>query len=122
MTTEKKERENQKRDDLPEMRVGDTVKVHYRFIEKDKDRVQAFEGIVIARKGSGISETMTIRGLVAGEMMEKVIPVHSPNLQKVETIKRDRARKAKLYYLRNVAGKKVKLKRRVEKPTLKKEG
>lgn len=108
---------NQKRDDLPEMRVGDTIKMYYKFTEKDKERVQAFEGVIIARKGAGISQNIIIRGLVAGVMMEKIIPVHSPNIKKVETIKRGKVRRSKLYYLRNVAGKKAKLKRRIEKPS-----
>ncbi len=121
MTSEKREIKDQRRDDLPEMRVGDTIKIHYKFTEKDKERVQAFEGVVIARKGSGISETMTVRGPAAGVMMEKVIPVHSPNIQKVETVKRGKVRRAKLYFLRDVIGKKAKLKRRIEKPTPEKE-
>ena len=117
MTNEKREMKDQRRNDLPEMRVGDTIKVYYKFNEKDKERIQTFEGIVISRKGSGISETMIIRGPVVGVMMEKIIPVHSPNIQKVETIKKGKVRRAKLYYLRNVIGKKAKLKRRTEKST-----
>ncbi len=116
MTSEKKELKDQKREDLPEMRVGDTVKIYYKFTEKEKERVQAFEGVIISRKGAGISETMIIRGPAAGVMMEKIIPVHSPNIQKVETVKRGKVRRSKLYYLRDVVGKKAKLKRRIEKP------
>jgi large subunit ribosomal protein L19 len=116
MTNEKIEIKDQKRDDLPEMRVGDTIKVYYKFTEKDKERVQPFEGVIISRRGSGISETMIIRGPAAGTMMEKIIPVHSPNIQKVETVKRGKVRRAKLYFLRDVVGKKTKLKRRIEKP------
>ena len=121
MTSEKSEMKDQRRDDLPEMRVGDTIKIYYKFTEKDKERIQAFEGTVIARRGSGISETMTVRGPAAGVMMEKVIPVHSPKIQKVETIKRGKVRRAKLYYLRSVVGKKAKLKRKIEKPAPEKE-
>jgi len=117
MTTEKKEMKDQKRDDLPEIRVGDTIKVYYKFKEKDKERIQAFEGILISQRGSGISKTMIIRGPAAGVMMEKVIPVHSPNIQKIEIVKRGKVRRSKLYYLRGVIGKKAKLKRRIEKPT-----
>ncbi len=113
---------DQKRSDLPEMRVGDTIKVYYKFTEKDKERIQAFEGVIIARKGSGISENMIVRGPAAGVMMEKTIPVHSPNIQKVETVKRGKVRRSKLYYLRNVIGKKAKLKRRIEKTVSEEEG
>ncbi len=108
---------NQKREDLPEMQVGDTIKIYYKFSDKGKERVQAFEGVVIARKGAGISETMTVRGSAAGVMMEKIIPVHSPKIDRVETIKRGKVRRAKLYYLRNVVGKRARLKRKIEKPT-----
>jgi len=116
MTTEKREIKDQKRDDLPEIRVGDTIKVYYKFKEKDKERIQAFEGILISQRGSGISKTMIIRGPAAGVMMEKVIPVHSPNIQKIEIVKRGKVRRSKLYYLRGMIGKKAKLKRKIEKP------
>ncbi|MCD5384742.1 MAG: 50S ribosomal protein L19 [Candidatus Pacebacteria bacterium] len=108
---------DQIRTDLPEMSVGDTIKLYYKFTEKDKKRVQAFEGVIISRRGAGISENMTLRGPAAGVMMEKIIPVHSPNIDKVETIKRGKVRRSKLYYLRDVVGKKAKLKRRIEKPS-----
>jgi len=92
--------------------VGDTIKIYYKFKEKDKERVQPFEGIVIAKKGGGISETMTIRGSVANVMMERIIPVHSPNISKIELIKRGKIRRAKLYFLRDAIGKRARLKRK----------
>ncbi len=107
--------DTQIRSDLPKVEIGDTIKMYYKFTEKGKERVQAFEGIVISLKGAGISETMTMRGMAAGMIMEKIIPIHSPNIKKIETVKRGKVRRAKLYYLRNVVGKKAKLKRRVEK-------
>jgi large subunit ribosomal protein L19 len=106
----KKEEKN-----IPEVRIGYTIKIYYKFREKEKERVQAFEGVVIALNGSGISSTMTIRGSAAGEMMEKIIPIESPNIEKIEIIKKGKVRRAKLYYLRSVIGKKAKLKRKIEK-------
>ncbi len=117
MSNRKEESKNREKNDLSEIRIGDTIKLHYKFTEKDKERVQAFKGVVIARKGSGISENITVRGPVAGVMMEKIIPVYSPNIKKTEIIKKGKVRRAKLYYLRNVIGKKAKLKRRIEKPS-----
>lgn len=115
--TEKKQKNKKNEINVSDVRIGDTIKIYYKFKEKDKDkeRVQAFEGVVIARKGAGISETMTIRGVAAGFMMEKIIPVNSPNIQKIEIVKRGKVRRAKLYYLRAISGKKAKLKRRIEK-------
>ena len=114
---EKKQKNKKNEIGVADVRIGDTIKIYYKFKEKDKDkeRVQAFEGVVIARKGAGISETMTIRGVAAGFMMEKIIPVNSPNIQKIEIVKRGKVRRAKLYYLRAISGKKAKLKRRIEK-------
>lgn len=98
-----------------ELNIGDTIKINYRFTEKDKQRVQAFTGVIIAKKGTGISATMTIRGEASGVMMEKIIPLNSPNIQKIDVIKRSKVRRSKLYYLRNVVGKQAKLKRKIEK-------
>ena len=98
-----------------ELNIGDTIKINYRFTEKDKQRVQAFTGVIIAKKGAGISATMTIRGEASGVMMEKIIPLNSPNIQKIDVIKRSKVRRSKLYYLRNVVGKQAKLKRKIEK-------
>jgi large subunit ribosomal protein L19 len=107
--------ENELRSDLPENRVGDTIKIYYKFTEKGKERIQPFEGIIIAKKGSDISETMTIRGSVSGVMMEKIIPVNSPNIEKIEIVKKGKVRRAKLYYLRTAIGKRLRLKRRLNK-------
>lgn len=98
-----------------ELNIGDTIKINYRFTEKDKQRVQAFTGVIIAKKGTGISATMTIRGEASGVMMEKIIPLNSPNIQKIDVIKRSKVRRSKLYYLRNVVGKQAKLKRKIKK-------
>jgi large subunit ribosomal protein L19 len=105
----------------PEVRVGDTIKLYYKFKEKDKERVQPFEGIVIAKKGSGLSETMTIRGSVSKVMMERIIPVHSPNISRIETLKRGKVRRAKLYFLRSAVGKRARLKRKEISPVLEEE-
>jgi len=113
--------EEQIRNDLPEIRIGDTIKLYYKFIEKGKERVQPFEAVVIAKKGEGISTNMTLRGLASGVMMEKIIPMNSPNIAKIEIIKRSKVRKSKLYYLRNVFGKKAKLKRKDKTPKEKNE-
>jgi len=100
---------------IKKLNIGDTIKINYRFTEKDKQRVQAFTGVIIAKKGAGISATMTIRGEASGVMMEKIIPLNSPNIQKIDVIKRSKVRRSKLYYLRNVVGKQAKLKRKIEK-------
>ncbi len=118
--TEEKKQVKEIRDDLPEVRIGDTIKIYYKFTEKGKERIQPFEGIVISKKGGGISEMMTIRGSVSKFMMEKIIPVNSPHIQKIETIKRGKVRRAKLYYLRSAIGKRARLKRK-EDPVTKKE-
>ncbi len=100
------------RTDLPEVKIGDTIKIYYKFIEKGKERVQPFEGVVIRKKGSDVSETMTIRGSISGVKMERIIPMHSPNIEKIEIIKKGKVRRAKLYYLRTAIGKRLRLKRR----------
>ncbi len=115
MNTTKNFIEKDMRTDLPKVSVGDTIKVYYKFTEKGKERTQPFEGVVIRKKGSDISETMTIRGPVSGVMMEKIIPVHSPNIEKIETVKKGKVRRAKLYYLRTAIGKRLRLKRKEDK-------
>ena len=95
---------------VPEFRVGDTVNVGVRIIEGKKERVQAFEGVVISRKGSGISETFTVRRVAYGCGVEKTFPLHSPNVAKVELVRHGKVRRAKLYYLRSRVGKSAKLK------------
>ncbi len=100
---------------LPDFKVGDTISVHYRIIEGNKERVQVFTGTVIARKGSGASETVSIYRIAYGSAMERVIPLHSPKVSKIEIVKRGKVRKGKLYYLRGVFGKKAKIKERILK-------
>jgi len=95
-----------------DIRPGDTIKVHQKIKEKDKQRIQVFEGLVLARKhGKGISSTITVRKLVSGIGVERVFPLHSPNIEKIEIVKRGRVRRAKLYYLRKAKGRKARLKK-----------
>lgn len=89
---------------VPEFRVGDTVRVGVRIIEGKKERVQAFEGVVISRKGSGISETFTVRKMSGGIGVERIFPVHSPKLDSIEVVRKGKARRAKLYYVRDIVG------------------
>jgi len=96
--------------DIPPFRIGDTVRVSMRIKEGDKERVQAFEGIVIARRGSNTRETFTVRKISYGIGVEKIFPIHSPLINKIEVIKRGHVRKAKLYYLRGKKGKAAKIK------------
>jgi large subunit ribosomal protein L19 len=91
--------------DVPPFRPGDTVRVNVRVKEGEKERIQAFEGICIARRGSGVSETFTVRKISNGVGVERIFPVHSPMLAEVNVVRRGRVRRAKLYYLRNVTGK-----------------
>ncbi|MGC9797247.1 50S ribosomal protein L19 [Fervidobacterium riparium] len=98
--------------EVPQFRPGDTVRVHVRVREGDKERIQAYEGIVIAIRGSGVSKTFTVRRVAAGGIgVERIFPLYAPTIEKVEVIKKGRVRRAKLYYLRNVKGK-VKIKER----------
>ena len=101
------------KEELPQMNVGDTVRVHVKIKEGARERVQVFEGTIIARKHGGIEETFTVRRLSYGVGCEKVFPVHSPNIVKVETVRRGKVRRAKLYYLRSRLGKAAKVKERV---------
>ncbi len=89
---------------VAEFRVGDTVKVGVRIIEGKKERVQAFEGIVISRKGTGVSETFTVRKMSSGIGVERTFPVHSPKLDSIEVTRKGKARRAKLYYARDIVG------------------
>lgn len=89
---------------IPEFRVGDTVNVGVRIIEGKKERVQAYEGIVISRKGEGISETFTVRKISGGVGVERTFPIHSPKLDSITVTRKGKARRAKLYYARNVIG------------------
>ena len=102
-------RENLKAE-VPQYNVGDTVKVFVKVIEGTKERLQAFEGIVIAKRHGGISETFTVRRLSFGIGVERTFPVHSPKIAKIEVVKRGKVRRAKLYYLRTRTGKAAKVK------------
>ena len=97
----------------PDVTVGDTVRVHLRVKEGNRERIQVFEGTVIAKKHGGINETFTVRRISYGVGCEKVFPVHSPTIVSVETIRRGKVRRAKLYYLRDRVGKKAKVKERI---------
>lgn len=102
--------QTQRRDDIPVFDPGDTVKVHVKVIENNRERVQIFQGHVIARQGSGIRETFTVRKLSFGVGVERTFPVHSPKLERIEVVTRGDVRRAKLYYLRDRVGKSAKIK------------
>jgi large subunit ribosomal protein L19 len=105
--------QDQLKKDLPEIRPGDTVKIHQKVKEGDKDRIQVFEGVIIARKhGKGMSATITVRKVVEGVGVEKIFPIHSPSIAKIEVVRSGKVRRSKLYYLREARGKKAKLKKR----------
>jgi large subunit ribosomal protein L19 len=93
------------RKDLPPFRPGDTLRVAVRVKEGDKERIQAFEGVCIARRGSGVSETFTVRKISNGVGVERIFPVHSPMIAEISVLRRGRVRRAKLYYLRHLTGK-----------------
>ena len=96
--------------DLPEIGVGDTVKVHAKIKEGNRERIQVFEGTIISKKGGGISETFTVRRVAYGVGVEKTFPLHSPNVEKIEVVRHGKVRRAKLYYLRDRVGKSAKVK------------
>jgi len=98
------------KEQVAEFNVGDTVKVFVKVVEGTRERLQAFEGTVIARKNGGVRETFTVRRISFGVGVERVFPVHSPRIDRVEVVKRGRVRRAKLYYLRNLTGKAAKIK------------
>ena len=102
------------RDDIPDFRPGDTLKVHVRVVESGKERIQVFQGAVIRRQGSGIRETFTVRKVSYGVGVERTFPVHSPSIDKIEAVTRGRVRRAKLYYLRDLRGKAARIKERRE--------
>ena len=98
---------------LPEIMPGDTIKVHQKIKEGNKERIQIFQGIVIAKKhGKGISATITVRKVTGGVGVERIFPIHSPSIEKIEIVKRVKVRRAKLYYLREAKGRKAKLKKK----------
>lgn len=98
--------------DIPEFRPGDSLKVHVRIVEGSHERIQIFEGVVIKRHGSGISATFTVRKVSYGVGVERTFPVHSPKIEKIEVVRRGKVRRAKLYYLRALRGKKARIKSR----------
>ena len=97
--------QEQLRSDIPEFAPGDTVRVHVKVVEGTRERIQAFEGVVIARSGTGVRETFTVRRISYGVGVERTFPVHSPRLDKIQLVRRGIVRRAKLYYLRNLTGK-----------------
>ena len=102
--------EGQLKADAPVFKIGDTVKVHVKIREGERERIQVFEGTIIAKKGSGVSSTFTVRRVSYGVGVERVFPVHSPNVAKVDVVRSGRVRRSKLYYLRDRVGKAAKLK------------
>lgn len=101
------------KENVPQFSVGDTVRVYFRVIEGNKERIQAYEGIVIARKHGGLRETFTVRRISSGIGVERTFPLHSPKIDKVEVIKKGTVRRAKLYYLRERTGKAAKIREKV---------
>lgn len=91
--------------DVPRMDIGDTVNVHSRIIEGDKERIQVFQGVLIARKGRGVNEMITVRRIVDGQGVERIFPLHAKTIEKIVVVKQARVRRAKLYYLRERKGK-----------------
>ncbi|MGI6343683.1 MAG: 50S ribosomal protein L19 [Bacillota bacterium] len=96
---------SQLRTDIPQFKAGDTVRVHVKVVEGARERIQVFEGVVIARKGGGINENFTVRRISYGVGVERTFPVHSPRIDRIEVMRRGRVRRAKLYYLRKLRGK-----------------
>ncbi|MBO4445375.1 MAG: 50S ribosomal protein L19 [Clostridia bacterium] len=102
--------EGQVKENVTDFNIGDTVKVHVKINEGNRERVQVFEGTVIAKRGGGVSETFTVRRISYGVGVEKVFPVNSPNVEKIEVVRRGKVRRSKLYYLRDRVGKAAKVK------------
>ncbi len=100
------------REDIPSFRPGDTLKVNVRVREGEKERIQAFEGVCIARKHGGVSETFTVRKISGGIGVERIFPLHSPSLESIVVVRQGRVRRAKLYYLRNLRGKAARIEER----------
>jgi len=103
---------NQLRTDLPDFRPGDTIAVHVKVIEGEKERIQVFKGVCIAKKGSGINATFTVRKISNGIGVERIFPMHSPRIEKIEVVRPGKVRRAKLYYLRGRQGKAARIKER----------
>lgn len=105
---------SQLRDDIPAFRAGDTLKVHVKVVEGNRSRVQVFQGIVIARQGSGVGETFTVRKVSFGVGVERMFPLHAPTIDKIEVDRRGDVRRAKLYYLRGLRGKAARIREKRE--------
>lgn len=101
---------DQLRTDLPTFRPGDTVRVHVKVVEGTRERIQMYEGVVIKRRGGGVSETFTVRKISYGVGVERTFPVHTPKIANLEVVRRGKVRRAKLYYLRNLRGKAARIK------------
>ena len=102
------------REDLPEFRAGDTVKIHVKVREGNKERIQIFQGVVISRRGGGVRATFTVRKISGSVGVERIFPLHSPSLDQIEVIRRGRVRRSKLYYLRDLRGKAARIEERRE--------
>ena len=103
-------RKEQVKSDVTEFNIGDTIRIHVKIIEGETERIQQFQGTVIAKRGSGIEETFTVRRVQAGQGVERVFPVNSPRIDKIEVVRRGQVRRAKLYYLRDKVGKAARVK------------
>jgi large subunit ribosomal protein L19 len=104
--------EKTRRQDVPEFRTGDTIRVHVRIREGDKERLQAFEGVVIARKNTGMGESITVRKVSFGQGVERIFPINAPVIDHIDVVRTGRVRRAKLYYLRGLRGKAARLRER----------
>ncbi len=100
------------KDDIPEFRAGDTVRVHVKVVEGQRERIQVYEGVVIKRRGSGVNATYTVRKISYGVGVERTFPLHSPKVEKIELVRRGKVRRSKLYYLRDRVGKAARIKER----------
>jgi large subunit ribosomal protein L19 len=104
--------EKNKRADVPEIRIGDTIRVHVKIKEGDKERLQAFEGTLIARKNTGLGENITVRKVSFGQGVERIFPIHAPVVDHIDVVRTGRVRRSKLYYLRDLRGKAARLRER----------
>ena len=104
---------DQIRTDIPEFGAGDNVDVHYRVIEGDKERIQVFKGLCIQRRGNGLNETFTVRKISSGVGVERIFPLHSPRIAKIERTRRGKVRRAKIFYIRKLRGKSARIKEKM---------
>lgn len=102
------------RDDIPDFDPGDTVNVHLRVVEGEKERIQQFEGVVLRKNGKGAGRTFTVRKMTDGIGVERIFPIHSPRIEKIEVVRRGQVRRSKLYYLRDLSGKAARIKERMQ--------